>query len=498
MEAIQGVLYGFSVALTPTNILFCFLGVLMGTLVGVLPGIGPAAAISLLLPSTFRADPTSSLIMLAGVYYGAMYGGSTTSILVNIPGEAASVITCLDGYQMARKGRAGPALGISAFGSFFAGTLSLIGLLFLAPTLASFALRFGSPEYFSLMIMSMTIVTYLSQGSMLKSLMMAALGIILGTVGMDPVTVKLRFTYDILVLRDGLGLVPVVMGLFGISEVLLNVKSTLDREVFEAKIKGLLPSLQDWKDSAFPMVRGTLLGFFMGILPGIGAIIPTFISYGIEKKLSRHPEKFGTGVIEGVAAPEACNNAAASGNFIPMLSLGIPANPVMALFLGALMIYGVQPGPLLITEQPALFWGLIASMYVGNVMLLVLNLPLISIWVRVLKIPYVILYPLILLFCLIGAYSLNNSSGDVVIMCIFGVVGYLMKKFQYDAAPLVLALVLGPMLEENLRQTLIISRGNLLVFFSRPLSMIFLGVSILVLLFPLLRLRPAAKYRQDG
>jgi putative tricarboxylic transport membrane protein len=288
------------------------------------------------------------------------------------------------------------------------------------------------------------------------------------------------------------------MGLFGISEVLLNVKSTMDQEVFEAKIKGLFPTLQDWKDSALPMARGTFLGFFMGILPGIGAIIPTFISYGIEKKLSKHPEKFGTGVIEGVAAPEACNNAAASGNFIPMLSLGIPANPVMALFLGALMIYGVQPGPLLITEQPDLFWGLIASMYVGNVMLLVLNLPLISIWVRVLKIPYVILYPLILLFCLIGAYSLNNSTGDVVIMCIFGVIGYLMKKFQYDAAPLVLALVLGPMLEDNLRQTLIISRGSLLVFFSRPLSMIFLGVSMLVLLFPLFRLRPAAKYRQEG
>lgn len=497
MEAIDGIIYGFSVAITPANLLFCFLGVLMGTLVGVLPGIGPAAAISLLLPSTFRADPTSSLIMLAGVYYGAMYGGSTTSILVNIPGEAASVITCLDGYQMARKGRAGPALGISAFGSFVAGTLSLIGLLFLAPTLASVALRFGSPEYFSLMIMSMTIVTYLSQGSMLKSLMMAALGIILGTVGMDPVTVKLRFSYNILVLRDGLGLVPVVMGLFGVSEVLMNVKAAMDRDVFETKIKGILPTLKDWKDSAFPMVRGTLLGFFMGILPGIGAIIPTFITYGMEKKLSRHPEKFGTGVIEGVAAPEACNNAAASGNFIPMLSLGIPANPIMALFLGALLIYGVQPGPLLIKEQPGLFWGLIASMYVGNVMLLVLNLPLISLWVRVLKVPYVILYPLILLFCLIGAYSLNNSVGDVVIMCIFGVVGYLMKKFEYDAAPLVLALVLGPMLEENLRQTLIISRGNLLVFFSRPLSMIFISVSILVLLFPLFRLRPAAKYRQE-
>ncbi len=498
MEAIQGVLYGFHVALTPANLLFCFSGVLMGTLVGVLPGIGPAAAISLLLPSTFRADPTSSLIMLAGVYYGAMYGGSTTSILVNIPGEASSVITCLDGYQMAKKGRPGPALGISAFGSFLAGTLSLIGLLFLAPLLASFALRFGSPEYFSLMVMSMTIVTYLSQGSMLKSLMMAALGIILGTVGMDPVTVKLRFAYNILVLRDGLGLVPVVMGLFGVSEVLLNVKSTLDRDVFQRKIKGLLPNLKDWKDSAFPMLRGTLLGFFMGILPGIGAIIPTFISYGIEKKLSRHPERFGTGVIEGVAAPEACNNAAASGNFIPMLSLGIPANPVMALFLGALMIYGVQPGPLLIKEQPGLFWGLIASMYVGNVMLLVLNLPLISLWVRVLKVPYVILYPLILLFCLIGAYSLNNNIGDVVIMCIFGVVGYLMKKFRYDAAPLVLALVLGPMLEENLRQSLIISRGNLLVFFSRPLSLTFLGVSLLVFLFPLFRLRPAAKYRQEN
>ncbi|MBI4634655.1 MAG: tripartite tricarboxylate transporter permease [Deltaproteobacteria bacterium] len=497
MEAIDGIIYGFSVAITPANLLFCFSGVLMGTLVGVLPGIGPAAAISLLLPSTFRADPTSSLIMLAGVYYGAMYGGSTTSILVNIPGEAASVITCLDGYQMARKGRAGPALGISAFGSFVAGTLSLIGLLFLAPTLASVALRFGSPEYFSLMIMSMTIVTYLSQGSMLKSLMMAALGIILGTVGMDPVTVKLRFSYNILVLRDGLGLVPVVMGLFGVSEVLMNVKAAMDRDVFETKIKGILPTLKDWKDSAFPMVRGTLLGFFMGILPGIGAIIPTFITYGMEKKLSRHPEKFGTGVIEGVAAPEACNNAAASGNFIPMLSLGIPANPIMALFLGALLIYGVQPGPLLIKEQPGLFWGLIASMYVGNVMLLVLNLPLISLWVRVLKVPYVILYPLILLFCLIGAYSLNNSVGDVVIMCIFGVVGYLMKKFEYDAAPLVLALVLGPMLEENLRQTLIISRGNLLVFFSRPLSMIFISVSILVLLFPLFRLRPAAKYRQE-
>ena len=491
MEAAQSIFYGFAVALTLQNLAFCFIGVLLGTLVGVLPGIGPAAAMSLLLPTTMRLDPTSSMIMLSGLYYGTMYGGSTTSILVNIPGEAASVITCLDGYQMARKGRAGPALGIAAFGSFFAGTLGVIGLMLLAPTLAKFALLFGAPEYFSLMVMSMTLVTYLSRGSLLKSLIAAAFGLILGAVGLDTMTAKPHFTYDILVLRDGLGIVPVVMGLFGVSEVLLNVGMTIDREIFQKKIQHLFPNLQDWKESSMPIVRGSLLGFFLGIIPGLGTIIPTFLSYGLEKRLSKEPEKFGSGKIEGVAGPEACNNAAATGNFVPMLSLGIPANAIMAILLGALTIYGLRPGPLLMTDNPALFWGLIASMYVGNVMLLVLNLPLIPLWVQVLRVPYGILYPIILLFCLIGSYSLNNAVGDVIIMSAFGVLGLLMKKFQFEAAPLVLALVLGPMIEDNLRQALIISGGSFAVFFTRPISGAFLAVSLLAVLFPLLRLRPA-------
>ena len=489
MEAIQSIFSGFAVALTLNNLAFCFIGVLLGTVVGVLPGIGPAAAISLLLPSTLRIDPTSSMIMLSGLYYGVMYGGSTTSILVNIPGEAASVVTCLDGYQMARQGRAGAALGISAFGSFIAGTLGVVGLMFLAPTLASFALLFGAPEYFSLMVMSMTLVTYLSHGSVSKSLMAAAAGLILAAVGLDTMTAKPRFTYDILVLRDGLGIVPVVMGLFGISEVLLNVGTSTSQEILKGKIQGLLPNRQDWKDSTMPIMRGSVLGFFLGIVPGLGTIIPTFLSYGLEKRLSKHPEKFGAGAIEGVAAPESCNNAAATGNFVPMLSLGIPANAIMAILLGALTLYGLRPGPLLITENPVFFWGLIASMYIGNVMLLILNLPLIPVWVQVLKIPYGILYPLILLFCLVGAYSLNNSVGDVIIMCVFGVIGFVMKKFQFEAAPMVLALVLGPMLEDNLRQALIISGGSFQVFFTRPLSAAFLAVSFLALVLPLFKLR---------
>ncbi|OFW34385.1 MAG: transporter [Acidobacteria bacterium RIFCSPLOWO2_12_FULL_60_22] len=497
MDALEGLLYGFSLALTLKNLAFVFAGVLLGTLVGVLPGIGPAAAISLLLPSTFHADPISSMIMLCGLYYGTMYGGSTTSILANIPGEAASIVTCFDGYQMARQGRAGPALGIAAFGSFFAGTIAVVGLMLLAPTLASVALKFGSPEYFSLMVMSMTLVTYLSQGSILKALMMAALGLILSTIGLDPVTSSLRFTYDVLVLRDGLGIVPAVMGLFGVSEVLLNVGAIMNREILQSKIKNLFPNRKDWKDSSMPIVRGSLLGFILGIIPGLGTIIPTFLSYGLEKRLSKHPEKFGTGAIEGVAAPESCNNAAATANFVPMLSLGIPANPIMAILLGALTIYGLQPGPLLITEHSDLFWGVIASMYVANVMLLILNLPLIPLWVQILKVPYAILYPLILLFCLIGSYSLNNNVGDVIIMCVFGAAGFLMRKFQYEPAPLVLALVLGPMMEDNLRQALLISGGSIATFFTRPLSAAFLLVSVASLLLPLLKMRPTARFRQQ-
>jgi putative tricarboxylic transport membrane protein len=486
MEFLNSALLGFQVALTPTNLFFCFMGVLTGTLVGVLPGLGPVAAMSLLLPTTFHVTPVSAIIMLAGIYYGAMYGGSTTSILVNIPGEAASVVTCLDGYKMARQGKAGPALGISAFGSFIAGTLSLVGLMFIAPPLAAMALRFGPPEYFSLMIMGLTVLTFLASGPMWKALLMAAFGLFLGCMGMDNMTASYRFTFNILELSDGVGLVPVVMGLFGISEVMLNVEQSMDRTVFDTKIQNLLPNLKEWAASIGPIIRGTVLGFFLGVLPGGGAVISSFVAYAIEKRISKHPEKFGTGVIEGVAAPEAANNAATGGAFIPLLSLGIPANAVMALLLGAFIIHGVQPGPMLVKEHPQLFWGTVASMYVGNVMLLVLNLPLIGLWVKILKVPYPILFPLILLFCLIGCYSLNNSVTEVLIMVLFGLIGYVFKKFQYEAAPLVLALVLGPMMENSLRQALLMSAGSPIIFFERPISAILMGTAIFLLIFPLI------------
>jgi putative tricarboxylic transport membrane protein len=489
MEIIQSVLYGFQVALQPLNLIYCFFGVLIGTLVGVLPGLGPAAAIALLLPSTFKAAPVSAIIMLAGIYYGAMYGGSTTSILVNIPGEAASVVTCLDGYQMARKGRAGPALGISAFGSFIAGTFAVIALTFLGPLLAGIALKFGPPEFFSLMIVGIMVLTFLSSGSMIKALMMAAVGLILGGIGMDSISGKYRFTFNLQILLDGVGLVPTVMGLFGIAEVLENLETEIKREILTAKIKNLLPNLKDWADSIWSIIRGTVLGFFLGIIPGGGAIVASFASYAIEKKVSKHPEEFGKGAIQGVAGPESANNAAAGGAFIPLLTLGIPANAVMAILLGALMIHGLQPGPLLMTRAPDLFWGTIVSMYIGNGMLLVLNLPLIGLWVQVLKVPYYLLYPLIILFCLIGSYSIGNNAGDVIVMLIFGIVGYLMRKFHYDAPPMVLALVLGNELEASLRQSLMLSRGDFSIFISRPISLGFLIVAVLLLIIPIITQR---------
>jgi putative tricarboxylic transport membrane protein len=486
MDILNNILLGFQVALAPMNLFFCFLGVLIGTLVGVLPGLGPVAAMSLLLPSTFHVSPVAAVIMLAGIYYGAMYGGSTTSILVNIPGEAASVVTCLDGYQMARKGRAGPALGMAAFGSFIAGTVSIIGLMFLAPPLAEMALKFGPPEYFSLMLLGLVILTFLAGGSMTKALLMAAFGLFLGLVGMDIMTATPRFTLGFYFLTDGVGLVPVVMGLFGISEVLINVEAGLKQEVFQTKIKNLLPTLKDWKDSIWPILRGSVIGFFLGILPGGGAVISSFVSYAVEKKVSKHPEKFGTGIIEGVAGPESANNAATGGAFIPLFTLGLPSNAVMAMLLGALIIYGMQPGPMLIKQHPDLFWGAVTSMYIGNVMLLVLNLPLIGLWVKILKIPYPVLFPLILLFCLIGVYSLNNNVAEIGLMLVFGGLGYLMKKFDYEAAPLVLALVLGPMMEHALRQSLIMSNGSPAIFFTRPISLVIcLGVLTLLVL-PLL------------
>ena len=471
MEILHNLFLGFTAILQPETLLFCFIGVLIGTLIGVLPGIGPVGAMSLLLSATYKMTPLSAVVMLAGIYYGAQYGGSTTSILVNIPGEAASVVTTLDGYQMARKERAGPALGIAALGSFIAGTLGVIGLMLIAPPLASAALRFGPPEYFSLMCLGLTLLIYLTSGSLIRAMMMAALGVIIGCIGQDQETGASRFVFGIPDLLDGVGLAPFVMGLFGISEVLLNIETSLEKQsVFNTKITGLLPTRQDWADSAMPILRGSLIGFFLGILPGGGAVISSFASYAIEKKVSRHPEKFGHGAIEGVAGPEAANNAAAQGAFIPLLTLGIPPNVVMALLLGALMIHGITPGPLLIPEHPEIFWGIIASMYIGNVMLVVLNLPLIGLWVKVLEVPYKILFPLIIMFCLIGAYSINNSTFDIAIMLLFGGLGYLMRKYKYDAAPMVLAFVLGPMLETSLRQSLLLSDGSFAIFFTRPIA----------------------------
>jgi putative tricarboxylic transport membrane protein len=486
VEILTSVGMGFQTALQPINLFFCFVGVLTGTLVGVLPGLGPVAAMSLLLPTTFHIAPVSAIIMLAGIYYGAMYGGSTTSILVNIPGESASVVTCLDGYQMARQGRAGPALGISAFGSFIAGTLATLGLMLAAPPLARMAIRFGAPEYFALILLGLTTVTFLASGPMWKSLLMAALGLFLGCIGMDVKTGLSRFTFGIIELFDGIGLVPVAMGLFGIAEVLLNVEQPEERSVVEARIINLLPTREDWAASIWPMLRGTALGFFLGILPGGGAVIASFASYALEKRISRHPERFGTGMIEGVAGPEAANNSATGGAFVPLLTLGIPSNAVMALLLGALIIYGIQPGPRLVAEHPQLFWGVVASMYVGNAMLLVLNLPLIGMWVQILKVPYPILFPLILLFCLIGAYSLNNSITEIGIMILFGVIGYFLKKLEYEPAPLILALVLGPMMELSFRQSLAMGDGNLLFFFTRPISGIIMVVALTFLLLPLI------------
>ena len=481
LDTLNSLLYGFSIALQPDNLLFCFLGTLVGTLVGVLPGIGPVGAISILLPITFKLPPTGAIIMLAGIYYGVQYGGSTTSILVNVPGEASSVITCIDGHQMALRGRAGPALGMAAFGSFIAGTIGVIGLMAFAAPLSLFALQFGPYEYFSLIVLGLTFVTYLSHGSKLMAIMMACFGLILGNVGLDTITTSPRLTFGILQLFNGIGIAPVAMGLFGIGEVLVNIESTVSSEIVKTKIKNLLPSKLDWIEAKWAMVRGTVVGFFLGILPGGGPVLASFLSYGVEKRVSKEPEKFGKGAIEGVASPEAANNSAAASSFIPLLTLGIPPTPTLAVLFGALLIHGITPGPLLIQKHPDLFWGVISSMYIGNVMLMVLNLPLIPMWVQVLKIPEKILYPLILLFCLIGAYSMNNDIFDVFVMIIFGVVGYLFRKFEYEGAPLILAFVLGPMFDLNLRQALLVSDGSFVPFFTRPLSAVTLIMAIMLL-----------------
>ncbi len=486
MELLANLSLGIQAAFTPINLFYCLTGVFVGTLIGVLPGLGPIATIAMLLPATFALPPVSALIMLAGIYYGAQYGGSTTAILVNLPGETSSVVTALDGHQMAKQGRAGPALGISALGSFIAGTFSLVALMLVAPSLASVAIAFGPAEYFSLMALGLVVLTFLTQGSMAKALLMACIGIVLGLIGLDSITAQPRLTFGRMELIDGIGLVPVVMGLFGVAEVLINTEQVIKRDVINAKITQLLPNKADWKASAGPVARGTILGFFLGILPGGGAVVASFASYALEKRLSKTPERFGNGAIEGVAGPESANNAAAGGAFIPLMTLGIPPNVVMALLLGAFVIHGLQPGPLLITQNPGLFWGIVASMYIGNVMLLVLNLPLIGMWVQLLKLPYNILFPLIILFTIIGVYCSSNNVFDVYVMIAFGVIGYFMRKLGYEPAPLVLAFVLGPMLENNLRKSLILSQGDLLTFVQRPISAACLALAVVLLVGPLL------------
>jgi Uncharacterized protein conserved in bacteria len=492
MDFVNNFWLGVCVVAQPVNLLLCFLGVFIGTLVGVLPGLGPTAGIALLLPATYALQPSSAIIMLSGIYYGAMYGGSTTSILVNIPGEAASVVTTLDGYQMALQGRAGPALGIAAFGSFIAGTFGVIGIMLISPPLASFALKFGPPEQFALMILGLTLLTSLASGSVLKALAMAAVGIFLGTIGTDLISGLTRFTFGSYTLLDGVGLVPVIMGLFGISEVLNNIGEKNDAKIVSKTVSNLLPNLQDWKDSAKPIARGTVLGFFIGILPGAGAIVSTFASYALEKKMAKDPSRFGKGAIEGVAGPESANNAATTGAFIPLLTLGIPSNVVMAIMLGAFLTHGIHPGPLLVQNNPDIFWGVIVSMYLGNAMLLILNLPLIGIWIRILRVPNVYLMPLIVLFCLVGVYSVNNSVYEMLIMIVFGIVGYLMKQFRYEPAPLVLALVLSPMCEDTLRQSLLMSDGSFAIFVNRPIALCMLIIAVLVVastLSPIFRRR---------
>jgi len=479
MDAINGLMMGFTVLFTPENLYFCFLGSLIGTLVGVLPGIGPLAALALLLPVTFQLSAVAGIGMLAAIFYGAMYGGSTTSILVNIPGEAASVVTALDGHQMARQGRAGAALGMAAIGSFIAGTLALVALTFFSPLLTSVALSFGPPENFGLMVFGLVTTLFMIGGSKVKGVLMIALGFLMATIGMDIVNGRDRFTLGNLNLSGGIEILSVVIGLYGVSEILFNCESIVKNQVLSEKIKGLWPTMADWKASWKPMMRGSFLGFFLGLVPGGGPVTASFVSYTLERRIAKDPDRFGKGAIEGVAGPEAANNSAVSGGMIPLLTLGIPGNAVTALLLGALVIQGVQPGPTFITQRPDLFWGLIASMYVGNVFLLLLNLPLVGLWVQCLRIPYRVLFPLILLLAIVGTYSANKNVFDLWIMIGFGIGGYILRKLEYEFSPFLIAFVLAPMLEQSLRQSLVMSPDGMLIFLSRPVAAVLIVLSLI-------------------
>jgi TctA family transporter len=493
VDLFNNLAFGLTVAVSLQNLLYCFIGVLVGTLIGVLPGIGPLATIAMLLPLTFNVPPVAALIMLAGIYYGAQYGGSTTAILVNLPGETSAVVTCIDGYQMARQGRAGPALAIAAIGSFFAGTVGTFLIALAGPPLAEVALRFGAPEYFSLMLMGLVAAAVLASGDMVKSLAMVAMGLLLGIVGTDVNSGVPRFSFGINELTDGIGFVVIAVGVFALGEIIANLGEKTRREVFASRITNLYPTREDMKRCLGPIVRGTAIGAFFGVLPGTGPAVASLSSYMVEKKLADDPSRFGKGAIEGVAGPEAANNADAQCKFIPMLTLGLPASGVMALMLGALTIQGIQPGPAVMTQRPELFWGLIASMWIGNLMLVVLNLPLIGVWVRLLKVPYRLLFPAIMAFSAIGIYSVNNSSFEIYLAALFGVIGFVWLKLGCNPAPMLLGFVLGPMLEENLRRALLMSRGDPSVFFTRPISLGFLIATVLILLVMIL---PAIRRRR--
>jgi len=485
MEVFANLATGFAVALTATNLFYAFLGVLLGTLIGVLPGIGPVPTIAMLLPITYALPPVSALIMLAGIYYGAQYGGSTTAILVNLPGESSSVVTCIDGYQMARKGRAGTALAIAALGSFIAGTFATMVVAAFAPPLAEVALKFGPAEYFSLMVLGLIAAVVLASGSLVKAIGMIVLGLLLGLVGTDVNSGLQRYSFGIPELSDGIGFVAIAMGVFGFAEIIVNLEHREAREVFTNKVSGLWIKWKDFKEALPAIARGTLLGSGLGILPGGGALLSAFASYTLEKKIAKDPSQFGKGAIQGVAGPESANNAGAQTSFIPLLTLGIPPNAVMALMVGAMTIHSIQPGPQVMTSNPQLFWGLIASMWIGNLMLVVLNLPMIGLWVKLLQVPYRLLYPAILLFCCIGVYSLQNNVWDVLMTALFGLIGWLFVKLECEPAPLLLGFILGPLMEENLRRALLLSRGDPTVFFTRPLSASLLAVAAVLLLIVL-------------
>jgi putative tricarboxylic transport membrane protein len=494
MDLISNLSLGFATAASPENLFFFLIGVVLGTLIGVLPGIGAAATIAMLLPITFQLEPVSSLIMLAGIYYGAQYGGSTTAILINMPGESSSAVTAIDGYQMARQGKAGTALAVAALGSLFAGTVATLLVAVFAPPLTAIALKFGAAEYFSLMLLGLVSAVALAHGSILKALAMVVLGLLLGTVGTDIYTGTPRFTFGITEYADGMRFVALAVGIFGIAEILRNLEGEQDRTVLGAKLGRLFPSRADLKRMVAPMVRGTAVGSVLGILPGGGAVLASFASYTIEKRLSDNPEEFGKGAIAGVAGPESANNASAQTSFIPLLTLGIPANPVMALMVGAMIIQGIVPGPNVATDQPALFWGIIASMWIGNLMLIVLNLPLIGLWVRLLKVPYHVLFPIIMAFCSIGVYSVNSNVYDLYAVAAFGFFGYVLLKLRCEPAPLRLGFVLGPLLEENLRRAMILGRGDPSIFVTRPISLTLLLLTVAVLVVMLL---PAIRKRRD-